>query len=940
MILFALFGISAGIVHAEISATPPEPDPEYPNIFYGDIPSSPQLPSDVGQNAPVLVFVHGISGTAMTWWKNNNMYETACKSQYRTAFVSLSRDNTPNHASIATNAAILQDLLPHIAAHFDVEKMYLIGHSKGGVDIQAAMLDAATANLVRAVFTISSPNQGTELADWAFENPDKSGPLNLLNAAVESLKTENMAVFRSQADPILNGYGIPFYTISGTTCKGHPITEITGEILKALVPGILKDKSNDGLVTVERTRLPDTYASVLDAVPFNHFYTDSGGVVFQQIHGRIQGLEFAIQEFDQIASGGLADFGGDSHNSWIWSAKWYKGALYVGTGREVECTSLLISDLNTGTSLYPLQVLNGDCPDISTYTESLGAEIWRYTPENGNWMRVYKSPDTIPVAFDEQDNPTRYTARDIGFRGMAVFTESNGEEALYAGGATSGAVFDPYPFDPAGFPPPRLLRTTNGTDWSPVPQEPNTFLGEIGNVLVDPKTKFRSFRSVRAYKGKLFATLTDFIGSGVIIASENPAAGNDAWQQISPPRPEFPVWIIEVFNNYLYAATGLTEQQDPTNPGYGVYKTDAEGEPPYTFIPVVENGGSQDKEPFRSPNGLSFAEFKGQLYMGTNRPTELIRINPDDTWDLVVGEPRATPTGHKAPISGFGNGFSNGFNGHFWRMASDDMYLYLGTWDWSKIFLNSSILYAVNRAFSDQYGFDLYRTDDGVHWTAISQTGMGVPAAAGVRSLESTPIGMIVGTAGSGWHGAAVFQHTGSVEDGSPPAPERLKAASKLEVGQATELTWQAVPGASRYFVYRSTLVALDDIFSRSGARLGLPGFDGSTVAATLDDIKSGKFDYLCAGEVGKTSACAALQQLRNLLPEMQTAEAQAETGTLHPFVFPVGYQLIAVTEETTFSESAPSDLQSIYFIRAEDGYGKLSTPSNIVAAPSKADAP
>jgi pimeloyl-ACP methyl ester carboxylesterase len=877
MVVFFLIAVLAGQSTAELPPIPsPEPDPVHANLFYGAIPAPAYLPPDVGKSTPLLVFVHGVGGTAMHWWNGNDMYEIAYWNGYRTAFI-------------------------------NTDKMYIIGHSKGGVDIQAAMLDPDTANLVKAVFTISSPNHGTELADWAFEHPDLSGPLNMLSPAVESLKTANMAEFRSLADPILKSYGIPFYFTAGVKYTDNPLTLITGSILRALVPGPLRDDKNDGFVTVARTRLPDEYAADLGTLPFNHFATNSGSVTFPQILGRIQGLELALNEFNRIAAGGFSEFGGSAHNTWIWSAKWFKGELYVGTGREVMCVSMLISDANTGTKLYPLEILSGHCPDYLTFTQSLGAEIWRYTPDTGQWTRVFKSPDTIPVAFDEEGNPTLFTARDIGFRGMTVFTEQDGMEALYVGGVTSGGVFDPFPFGPKGYPPPRLLRTTDGTNWTPVPQDPGTFLGEIGNMLINPETKFRSFRSLpefpetkfvsfrslRAYKGKLFATLGDFIGSGVILASDNPSAGNDAWQQVSPPRSEFPVWTLTVFNDNLYATTGLTQQQDPTNPGYGVYKTDAEGDPPYTFTPVVVNGGHQPNEAFRAPNGLSFAEFNGQLYMGTNRPTELIRINPDDTWDLVVGEPRNTPQGYKAPISGFGNGFASGFNGHFWRMASFNGNLYLGTWDWSSLLQGLSLITWFDRSFSKQYGFDLFRTDDGIHWSAITQTGMGVPNRTGVRSLEPTPVGLFMGTAGGNRHGADVFVSTGPFPANALPAPKRLKAASESEVGRTVMLSWEPCPGAVRYLVYRATSVPLPEPTSETETSLTLPVSDGRAISAL---------------------------------------------NAWTPFVFPLGFRLIDIVSDTTFTEPAPTDLQSVYFVRTQDAQGNLSDLSNSVGAPSKAE--
>ena len=84
---------------------------------------------------------------------------------------------------------------------------------------------------------------------------------------------------------------------------------------------------------------------------------------------------------------------------------------------------------------------------------ALGAEIWRYTPETRTWERVYKSPVDIPVV-DSQGNP-RMTARDIGYRGMAIYTEADGTEALYVAGVSSAPLFDRQPpYVTSGYPPP------------------------------------------------------------------------------------------------------------------------------------------------------------------------------------------------------------------------------------------------------------------------------------------------------------------------------------------------------------------------------------------------------------------------------------------------------------------------------------------------------
>jgi hypothetical protein len=162
------------------------------------------------------------------------------------------------------------------------------------------------------------------------------------------------------------------------------------------------------------------------------------------------------------------------------------------------------------------------------------------------------------------------------------------------------------------------------------------------------------------------------------------------------------VWDQQVFADRLYVTTGNKEQD--SNPGYGVYYTTAAGTPPYPWTPVVVRGGWHEDTTLRGPNGLSFAVFQDQLYVGTNRPTELIRLRADGTWDLLVGESRNTPFGVKTPLTGMGIGFGNWFAGHFWRMTAHNGYLYLGTWDWS---LGARFVGDLGDLFAPHFGFDL-----------------------------------------------------------------------------------------------------------------------------------------------------------------------------------------------------------------------------------------
>jgi hypothetical protein len=170
---------------------------------------------------------------------------------------------------------------------------------------------------------------------------------------------------------------------------------------------------------------------------------------------------------------------------------------------------------------------------------------------------------------------------------------------------------------------------------------------------------------------------------------------------------------------------------------------------------------------------MSMCVFNNALYVGSGiqnggydrtyrigpAAPELIRIYPDDTWDLVVGEPRSTPQGYKVPLSNMRAGFNNFFCGYFWRMASHNGWLYLGTFDWSVFlpyarspamfqWLQDCIrLFGASNIVRDRGGFDLWRTSDGFRWFAVTVRGFGTPYNYGARTIVSTPVGLFVGTA-------------------------------------------------------------------------------------------------------------------------------------------------------------------------------------------------
>ena len=415
--------------------------------------------------------------------------------------------------------------------------------------------------------------------------------------------------------------------------------------------------------------------------------------------------------FKQAAPQGF----GDRQNSWAWSMQWWRGHLYVGTNRSYRCIrAAALNNAFPDSFPYPPSDRDVECtPDATDLP--LQAEIWRWTPENDTWDRVYQAPNSFRIPGTQ-----KFMARDIGYRGMTVFKEPDGTEALYVGSVSPRwLTYDV---------PPRILRSTDGLTFKPIPQEPGTFLGDF---------KLTSFRNLITYKERLYIQGGTALGDGVLLEAKKPAGGNNNFRDVTPAGRR--VSAAYPFNGSLYIGT-----TDYTN-GYAVLKTDATGNLPYTYTPVIEHGGYATTNV--NHEILSMQVFKNQLYLGANgvpEPAELVKINRDDTWDVVVGDPRMTPSGWKAPLSGLKSGFGDTYNLHMWRMAVFDDELYVGTFDHRTNLRDDPNLPTTIR---QNMGFDLYRSLDGISFFPITTTGFGDELSYGVRSLEATPFGLFLGSA-------------------------------------------------------------------------------------------------------------------------------------------------------------------------------------------------
>lgn len=375
------------------------------------------------------------------------------------------------------------------------------------------------------------------------------------------------------------------------------------------------------------------------------------------------------------------------------------------------------------------------------------ARILCHDPSTGSWETVYESPlvpaDDLVSPARDLSKPQRFgnSARDDvadlvplnrGYRGMGVFQATHeSEPALYVSTLSHWGAC--------------LLRSTDGRKFDLV-SEPG-----FGDATI------LSFRSFVPYKNKLFLARTgtvtpekldrNFSDRAMIFVSADPASGN--WKEAMSPGFGDPgnraIFAMTEFAGHLYAGTGNAER------GFQIWKTTAEGEPPYTWHPVVVDGaGRYNVNEF----ALTMATFRDALYVGSGLPgfgfdkehnagpgaAELIRIREDDSWELVMGSPRFSQHGLQIPTSALGPGFEDAFNSVVWSMAEHDGCFYVGTNNWRPF----------HCAFSGEQemkgGFHLWGTEDGDDWYPITSDGFGNPFSCGVRTLLSTPFGFFLGT--------------------------------------------------------------------------------------------------------------------------------------------------------------------------------------------------
>lgn len=371
------------------------------------------------------------------------------------------------------------------------------------------------------------------------------------------------------------------------------------------------------------------------------------------------------------------------------------------------------------------------------------ARILRLDPATAEWEVVYQSP---LVTADERASAShvyqigRTRSQEThehvplfrGFRGMVVFQgKGDPEPALYVGTVSHWGA--------------QILRSVDGENFIPV-IEPG-----LGNP------DLLSFRQLVPFRDRLFAAPAGSISgevmdrnfgeSSTVFVADDPAGGS--WREAMPTSlgdmNNKAIFGMTVFNDQLHVGTG-----NPRS-GFQVWRTQAEGEPPYQWQCVLRNGAWRHN---LNEVAIALVPFKDALYIGTGIPglgydkshdvgpgaAELIRLNADDSWDLIVGSPRFTPDGLQVPLAAMGPGFDDPMNTVFWSIGTHNGSIYVGTNNvrpW-RVALNAKPEMAG--------GSQLWGSDDGENWEPVTLDGFGNPYAIGIRTQLSTPHGFFVGT--------------------------------------------------------------------------------------------------------------------------------------------------------------------------------------------------
>jgi hypothetical protein len=408
-------------------------------------------------------------------------------------------------------------------------------------------------------------------------------------------------------------------------------------------------------------------------------------------------------------------------NNYAWSMSELGDYIYVGTGRNILLN--VIKSIEPKTQI-PVLIKPDPVDNL--------AEIWRYKKdETLLWERVYKAPDTSYIS---------------GFRFMIEDRPFGGSPCIYA--ASFGRRV-------------QILKTTNGVNWF---------------ILPDTVLQGTSSRSMVIQKGKVYvATIDEANPSSIPLLYSSVDPEFYPWEPVidysapgfdSDKNPVGSISNMEIFNNRIYIATSNSD-------GVQVWRTNGAEPKLNDWTLIVDKGFGNPANKY----SLSIGVFKDYLYVSGTKQLplawlipmgcDIIRIDKYDNWQLIVGGNPLIPLtpsewNERRGLSGLGSGFNNPFNVYAWQIQEYQGRLLISTFDDSsnmEVILNTLLsnrhaldqligaittnilieiyksVVEILRAIKYPIGFDLYISEDGVHFSSVFLNGLHNPNNYGGRIL-------------------------------------------------------------------------------------------------------------------------------------------------------------------------------------------------------------
>ena len=450
---------------------------------------------------------------------------------------------------------------------------------------------------------------------------------------------------------------------------------------------------------------------------------------------------------------------GDARNNYAWSMTESDGDLYVGTGRNTGYIMFSLfwpGVLPEGIVTEITDPTTGGPQEYLQFLDDMQAEIWRY--REGDWELVHQA-ETVTIPNPEPPPDNIPFPEGVGYRVMTTF---NG--ATYAGVCGFDDILG---FGPV--PSPLMLTSPSG---DPGTWEPVNHTGLEGT----------NTRGITVHHGKLYVgTSIGDPARAAIFASADPA--NDGWIKVADFAGTTNTEVIGLksFNDCLYVTTqGTLDLNTGTIHGFEVWRSTVEDPADPDVLAggdwkqIVKEGAGDSRNYWGSSmevlgehiyvGSISLPIFDGALAQ-TFKGFDLIRIDKDDSWELVIGSypefvgiPNPTTPERGIPISGLPAGFGAPLNFYCWSLEEHDGVLYLGTLDLSSLLscfpvdvlagtfdLPAEQMASMQEMIGPFAGADLWKTRDGVTWEPVSLDGFGNPHNYGFRTMVSGSL--YVGTA-------------------------------------------------------------------------------------------------------------------------------------------------------------------------------------------------